>query len=590
VPEMLSFHDISDLSHAPDNLLPAGLSALLAPPGAGRSRVIYQQQAAGQTGALAVGSLPEPLLTLMEQDRLGAALTAMGADPAAGVVLAGEDAAATAGASFAPEVWPAARTDMVPPDNVEEIGIIDAGIAFWNPAFQDSRGVSRFASFGGLTLKSGELLAGETLDPAVLTAMVARGHTSAGDRENRQQLAALLPSSVYAPVAYGRPLFPPNAMAHGTAMTELVLSTASDTARLHGLELPQDVVRDLSGGMMGGVMNGAVRALVDQVVACRSDGNPFRMVLLLAFGFLGGPQEGMAAEHQLVEQLNATLASYRNLGIEVQLVVPMGNHLQDQAHATLPADRKLGWRIQPDDHSLNTLEVIHPGPVAKIKLIAPDGSKVKLKRSRKALGVLKHGGKAIGAVWHQEVGGGLLRTRISLNPSATRQSGLAAAPFGLWQIKLPKGPEAEVWILRDEMGFDANPATPSRRSWLEDGARPLRDPNGMPFLDDSAAPAGALVLRAGSGSLLAAHSAPQITSVGAQWQMAAGGAKQCWYSGNALDGTAPERWEDLAAGADPAHRPIGPFGWRAVLGNGGQQRYRAAGTSLAAALAAGSMA
>lgn len=89
VPEMLCFHDISDLSHAPDNLLPAGLSALLAPPGAGRSRVIYQQQSSGQTGALAVGSLPEPLLTLMEQDRLGAALTAMGADPAAGAVLAG---------------------------------------------------------------------------------------------------------------------------------------------------------------------------------------------------------------------------------------------------------------------------------------------------------------------------------------------------------------------------------------------------------------------------------------------------------------------------------------------------------------------
>lgn len=588
---MLTYEEISSPALAPVNLLPAGLPELLmSPEQSPAMRLLYQQNHTTGQGALAVGHLPEPLRTLMTEDRLGAALTAMGADASAPVVLAGRDATAEPVAAPATQGWPVLRAGQLA-DDVAELGVIDAGIAFWNPAFRDAMGCSRFASFSGLRLQPGQVLAADMLSPQVLADMVARGDTIAGDRENRRQLGSLMPSSVYGPGPKGRALFPPHAMAHGTAMSDLILATAPAAARLHGMELPQDVVRDLTGGLMSGALIGAVRAMVDQVVASRADDAPFRLVLLLAFGFLGGPQEGMAARADLVEQLSATLAQYLALGIEVDLVVPMGNHLQDQAHAKLSAGESLGWRIQPDDHSVNTVELIYPvnatHPGAGLRLTAPDGSRVRLRRRRAGLGRLLYKGQAIGAVWDQDIGGGLRRTRISLAPTVTRRSGLSPAPFGRWQIKLRRGEHAQVWVLRDEVGFDADPSAPSRRSWLEDGARPLRDPLGMPFLDDGAAAADALVLRAGSASLLATSHEPQIISVGAQWHHGAHPPQQSWYSGNALGGVAPTQWQDLAADAEAAYRPIGPFGRRAVLGNGSRQRFRAAGTSLAAALVAG---
>lgn len=587
---MLTFEDISNPSHVPANLLPAGVPELLAPPAAGQpvvTRLLYQQVNAAGTGAFAVDHLAEPLATLMAEDRLAQAIVDMGGDPSEPSFLAGRGAAAASGSSALAQALPPSRTGQAD-QGVAEMAVLDAGIAFWNPAFTDPNGQSRFATFSGLRLQAGQVVGPQVLTAQQLSDMVARGHSIPGDRENRRQLAILMPSSVYAPGPKGRDLFPPDEMAHGTAMSEMILSTAPADARLHGMELPQDVVRDLTGGLMTGVLVPAVRALIDQVIAARSDTKPFRMVMLVAFGFLGGPQEGMGVPAPLVSALSALLASYRNIGVDVEMVVPMGNHLQDQAHARLTAGRSVGWRIQPDDHSANTLELIYQGRPARLRLTAPDGSKLKLRRKRAALGRILYQGRAIGAVWDEPLGRGMWRTRISLTPSATRNTGLSHAPFGRWQVKLRKGRAVQTWVLRDEVGFDPDPSAPSRRSWLEDGVRPLRDPLGYPFLNDNAAPAGALVLRDGSASLLATHQQAQITSVGAQWSAKPDPTTaQSWYSGNALNGMPPDQWADLSYGAQSEYRSIGPFGRRAVLGNGSPRRYRAAGTSLAAALVAG---
>lgn len=460
-----------------------------------------------------------------------------------------------------------------------EIGIVDAGIAFWNPAFGES-----FATFGTLTPGTGTSLLSE-LPASRIDAMRVQGHDRAGDRKNRAELASRFPESVYAPQPGRAPALGPDARAHGTAMSDLVHRTVPG-ARLHGLELPISVLRDATGGALRGLLDAALRAVVLLAARQRADRRPFRMVVLLAYGFPGGPQDG--PEPEVLARLRGTLAAFAGLGIEVDVVLPMGNHLQDQAYARLPvADgdttglRRLDWRLLSDDHSANTVELVHGGGVPALTLRAPDGATA-TRTADMPFAILCRNGRPIGALLTTPLPDGRARTRITLAATAARDTIAARTPPGRWRLELAEGGDLRAWVLRDDSGFEDDRSAPYRRSWFEDPHYRARDERGLPGRDDTLHPESA-VRRAGSVSLLALSSDGAAHPVAAGWRMPDGTVTGAVYSGLYPPGH-PRQPETVVI------ETPGPFAGHPALGNGSARPFRVSGTSVAAALHVGRLA
>lgn len=463
-----------------------------------------------------------------------------------------------------------------------EVGIIDAGVAFWNPAFRDSEGQSRFKTVGALSLIDKSFASSPPLMPDDVHLFQNRP-----DAENRRDLAKLFPQSVFADTSPQK-LFPTNGLAHGTAMADLVLSTARHDVDLHALELPVSVLRDLSGGQMSVVLEPALRALLEQIENHRKDQGklvPFRAVILLAFAFTGGPLDGSA---DVLSGMEDVLDVYSERQYNIELILPVGNHLQDQLHAVLEPESQVGWRVLPDDHSANTVEILHGGDPSHIGLTTPGGVQVQLPAAA-GLYRMHLDGRDIGAVWTRDRDDGSWNSRISLAPSASRVRGRPTAPFGRWTMSTADT-DALCWVLRDETGFEADPFEPARASWLEDADYRVRDRIGEPGRVSDLLLAGgreAKVRREGTGSILASSKNAQVTVVTAQEE----DGRAAHYAGHLAPGAPVPQALKLSVGLGPGvskeYAPIGPFDGRAVLGNAGPQRFRALGTSMAAALFAG---
>ena len=464
-------------------------------------------------------------------------------------------------------------------DRPAEVVVVDAGIAFWNPAFG-----RRFASVGAIRPDGPGRLLLDALDRSEIDAMVLRGATTLGDVRNREQLARRFPGSVFAARDGHPPLVRREHLAHGTAMADLVARTIHPEARLHGVELPVSVLRDPTGGALRGLLDVALRGAVLLAARHRPPPEPLRVVVLMAYGFPGGPQDG-AAPPDVLARLSRSLAAFAGRGIAVEVVLPMGNHLQDRAHARLPETEGrdapwLDWRILPDDHSANVVELIHDRGVPALCVAAPDGS-VAVRREGWPLALLFGGRGPIGAILTEPLSDGRGRTRVALAPTAGRDTAIPRAPFGRWRLRLDAGGAAQAWVLRDDAGFDDDRAAPYRRSWFEDRAYRPRDAIGMPGLDDALHPASA-VRREGSASLLALSAEPAVEPVAASWDGPAASPVGASYSGL------------FAPGHGRAPTPVvveapGPFRGLAALGNGSARVFRVSGTSVAAALRAGAL-
>lgn len=568
---MITLKPVSGPDPQPANLLPAGLADVTGMEDGRQPTVLYRDRATGDLLSVRVPGSDTAGQAVLP----GLAETLTGWDGVTPVVLGPRSARSKARIEDR-LLLPAQRASALIVDGARlpppEVGIIDAGIAFWNPAFREDGCGSRFDSFGALNLVGEGAALLETLTADDIARLM-----TLPDGAVREELGQRFPASVFA--ERGRnPLFRADGLAHRTAMTDLVLSEADEAARLHGMELPVSVLRDLTGGQMAGIMDVALRAVVRQ--AFPETGTGGAMVVLMAFGFTGGPQDGSA---DILKGLEQALEDFAGRGIEVTLVLPVGNHLQDRVHAVVPARGQVAWRIQPDDFSANTLEIYHaPGGVAS-RMLLPDATAFNLPQTP-FLGALDLNDKAIGGVWTVATEDGGLRTRITLSPTASRVAGDMSAPFGRWVLRAGET-DLSVWILRDETGFEADPTAPARASWLEDDDYARTDALGNPALTDAVP---SIVRRAGTASILATSLSDRILRISAH----VGGHGPAPYASLPSPGPVPAfETVDLAEqkGASVAlnMRPLGPGGQRAVLGNGGPARFRAAGTSLAAALAVG---
>lgn len=592
---MIRFEELTAPIPAPANLLPTGLPDLipgLQQEGTLRS-VLYQLKPVNPAssdpdasiGALGIAEFQTDALSQDPFSALVPSLPADDADLAAQITLGPRIPDPEL---LVPSALPEPQLRITPRAPLADIGIIDAGICFWNPTFWNEVAgvkVSRFASFGGLKL-SAQQITHDRMTREKIEQLLEKTET-----EIRDDLAKAFPGSVYSDTAPA-PLFPANRLAHGTAMAELVTSSALAINNLHGLELPISVLRDLTGGLMSAVLEMALRAMIEQMIETAKEQKQARsMVILMAFGFTGGPLNGTS---KILEGMNKVLDSYRSKGHQVTLVLPIGNHLQDRLHAHLEDNQDVIWRIQPDDHSANTVELIHP-QTAELHLAAPNGDYVRIPSEKEGLHRIVHDDTPVGACWTTvNQLDSSMQTRIALLPTAISRPNVPFAQPGQWHLKCKRG-HADLWILRDERGFEPDPFHPTRASWFEDTNYREKDDTGEPARTD--APLipnrpNPVVKRQGSASVLASSQNDSVLVVTAEED----DGKLAYYASllpqgkmQANNGHAIVK-TSLSQNARPEHAPIGPFVGRAVLGNGGPDRFRVLGTSLAAALAAGTLA
>jgi hypothetical protein len=466
------------------------------------------------------------------------------------------------------------------------IGLIDTGIAFWNPRFVVN-GTPQFAGMAYLDL-DGEP---EPLTRTEIAELCAKARGSDGDQRVRDILADRFPQSIHGKQCGTPGLLQPDEMSHGTAMADLAgrFDPAKPDAAptLYGLELPQEVLLDSSGGSLEVVLIPAIKALVAMIEAAPSMTDRTDIVICLPFGFPGGPQDGSRASVRALRALMEDSAF-----AHVHLVLPMGNHLQHRCHARLPDlepqtdSESLTWFLEPFDRSANTLDLFYRGAPPLLTLTAPDGRTAAHPFAYAPLATLSDGDAVVGAAWNRaaETADGWSRIRLTLGPTAAAEPKADVAQSGGWSIRLraPGSPvkDLNAWILRDDWPGRGARAQNHLQSRFVDPAYVAAGPFGIAPPDDSAGKS--LIRRAGTASVLTTAKAERIVCVGATARIHAGGPLQpAAYSGQPYDG-APTDYELVD---DPA-----PSAGTPALGNGGPGLFAVSGTSVAAALRAGSIA
>lgn len=485
------------------------------------------------------------------------------------------------------------------------IGLIDTGIAFWNPAFlRDGQPILErlaFVEFGG-SLSGQPGLSSSILTADALQQLVDMARGPGGDARLRAELGTRHPGSVHAPFRGGPAAQPGARFSHGTAMLDAVLRGLSEQARVIGVELPAEVLADASGAALECVVELALEAAAKQMIALRdSEQAAIKGTVLLPYAFLGGPHDGSRVS---VRRLRELIEDYRLARVDLTLVVPMGNHLDDRVHARLMRsddgrDRaSVVWRLLPDDHSSNTVELLHRPGAFRLRLASPDGDAVEIDMSGAGFSLLVRDGRTIGAIWTAERSG-WMRTRITLGPTVHRDARLTPAPAGAWRLTLIEGAGLEAWILRDDVTLSSRAIPARRQSFFEDPDYRRVDDAVDPVSDDPAAPVS-VIRRRGTASLLATAAfvgeGVGIEAVGATWSRDRGADPAEWahavYSGRYRPEhpVGPSLPEPTLMAVD-APRPTD--GWMpdtetasGLRATGGNRRFAVSGTSVAAALRA----
>ena len=198
------------------------------------------------------------------------------------------------------------------------------------------------------------------------------------------------------------------------------------------------------------------------------------------------------------------LVSERRKRSPTALVIPSGNLFLGRMHASITQTHlnkesaTLPWRVQPNDRTSSYLEIWFPPDTDlgsfQFEVIDPRGRQIVLADALAGgtdhirISPIEVDGEVVGQFSLDRYRGLRWRAMVILAPTETSSSELAAAPAGLWQIKLSKassGAELPVrkvdgihthepidcWIQRDQsFGFGD---TGARQSYFDEFANQL---------------------------------------------------------------------------------------------------------------------
>lgn len=466
---------------------------------------------------------------------------------------------------------------MEPIDNVpyaRVVVVIDHGIAFWNLAFR-SAGKSRFSEIQFLDFDRGapnaSLPIGRLTD-ADLTALCKTADQPDGQTTLLESLKKQFPRSFYGSYP------PPDAdgLWHGTAIADIAAPDDGGKTALFGVELPDAALRDWGGDTLQYVLPSALRAALAMTAALAH----LPLIIVLPFAFTAGPHDG---NHPIALNIKYALDKARTTRV-VSLVLPAGNHLQDQCTAFAPPTGPganalpLTWHLPPDAFSPNTLEIIVENvgldpnrPRVEVSMM--NGRTVQAELLQNQTARLRLGTVVIGILARAADTGGNARYRISMSPTGWKNGNLRPAPFGDWAVSIATTQPATLWVLRDERDMASDMALPNRGSYFTDPNYRERGENGDFFRDDKVASA---VRRSGTASVMTTAVGP--TTVDALEKLGPNDPRQACYSGRAIAGGA----FDMSVLVDDGYEGRGLN----AVGNGTGRVFRVSGTSAATARAA----
>jgi hypothetical protein len=444
--------------------------------------------------------------------------------------------------------------------------IVDLAIAFWHPRFShgglpDFRAM-QFLDFDGT---AGTAYPGGLLGPTDIAALCGIAAGPGGQTQIMRHLASQFPGSFYGSGP------DPEDFWHGTAIADLAAGDGQADL-LFGIELPFAALRDWKGDAFGAILPLALRAALNLTRAVAD----LPLTVVLPFGFTAGPHDG---SHPVAAAITAILAAARR-NRTVDLILPMGNQLQDQCcarlqPATLPtASPSVQWHLPPDDFSPNCLEIcLTSGAAPKLTLTAPDGRQAEATPGPGTLSLIRSGDTIIGALHRLPDRAGVAKLRLALARTGWTRADTLPAPAGNWRIAIAADRVADFWVLRDDTDAIQDQSRPHRRSYLVDDRYRMQDMSGAYLMTD---PAEGVLRRSGTASVLTTASGARTVAALQRW--GTGPGTLAYYSGRAFDG------------ADPALGMLVDDGWEGAgvmaLVNGSGRRMRVSGTSAAAGLAA----
>ncbi|WP_299771197.1 hypothetical protein [uncultured Tateyamaria sp.] len=159
---------------------------------------------------------------------------------------------------------------------------------------------------------------------------------------------------------------------HGSQVLDLMAgfqNTETDQGALRPLiavDLPSRVVADTSGFMTASVIKDALNWILMVSRDMKDpDGVPVPLVITLPLAISSGPHSGEhPVEREFDHIVNSQLSSY---GQKVELIMPVGNHRQDQLHAEVdlgpcsgPSEVCLDWHIPIGDKTASFGEIWLP--------------------------------------------------------------------------------------------------------------------------------------------------------------------------------------------------------------------------------------
>ena len=233
------------------------------------------------------------------------------------------------------------------------------------------------------------------------------------------------------------------------------------------------------------------------------------VVVNLSLGLTAGPRDGSSLLERFMDAVSAVQVP--DLG-PVHFVLPMGNHRQGRLRARLRAGQQIGWRLPPDDTTINAIEIwgppyAHPPRGALQVTLTPPGhppatTAFTLPWQFSVLSDAKGTPLARAYYTPHLLPDGRWRDGIAViaTPTCPERLGEPFAPPGEWRVGIAgstdPGASYDVMAQRDEVirGFRRG----ARQSWFHDPAYRSHDEAGFPILTDARNGGDPLVIRKGT--------------------------------------------------------------------------------------------
>lgn len=369
------------------------------------------------------------------------------------------------------------------------VGVIDDGLAFAHERFRLSNGDTRFKYFfnqdDGSSSAPGPGL--ELTESGINGLLQQSGPPGSADEDQFYRLA--------------RQTLVARRVKHGTHVMDVACGldpdqVNADSPYLIGVQLPKWVTEETSGTKLTGPAHYAINYIIDRAdrIAALEGSAPFPVVINLSYGTIAGPHDGTGPLEHAIDQLIAARAA------PLRVVLPAGNHYLARCHSCFElaassspsgADKKLRWRIQPDNKALSFMEIWLPElamdgarPRVEVRLTSPTGERsdwVKPGKVWPALGTnnVRFSVKSVIATARPWI-------LLSVAPTITMMPGTPTAPSGTWlvEIKNKRGAvTTDAWVQRG----DTPPGYPlwGRQSRFDDNDYQRFDIAGRPQEEDT---------------------------------------------------------------------------------------------------------